>query len=421
MNEDGKMIEIKDFHQYTKKELYSSISVPSAVNGYSCAVGYMKNWYLSKFKPDYYKSIHIDGKHAFDDFRRFDTDEKIKRMKPALSIIPNIDVNYNRDMIDLHLYGIETYMRRSKYQDAFFKDHEKNLYLGMSAEQLLINFTFRSKLTTKAQQLDLYKYLELSMRIGATQGQYTTVDFNIPYGVILQIAKDAGFTVIGEDIKDIVGFLKYLNMHSQIPIVYKLRTINGRNEFFIRVDSLFAHISCKDIPSIDDGEQEGSIRSNFLIDMQAELKFPTPKFYIYYSENQHNYIDFQDEKSNAIGLYSIKLTDIPKINEKGWNQYLSTEYCDDDISKPLTIDFGELFEKDLRDAIKYCNSIELSSSTFIDFKIFNDQKEQEYNMDWKNLTMHLKNTVIDSTTYIAIYVETNRLYEIIDIINAEKR
>ena len=407
------LVEIKDFNVYTKQELYSSMAIPSTVHSYSNGVEYMKNWFLEKFQ-NYYKSIHVEGKHAFDDFRRFNKDTVLKRDKPALAVIANLSFDYDRDRLDSYPYGINHYLKKSNYEGAFFKDRDKNLFIGMSGEQMQINFTFRSKVSSRAQQLDLYKYMQMAMRVGYTQGEYTSMDFHIPYGIIMQLAEDAGFRIIDNKVVDIIKFIKYLNSHSEIPIMYKLRTINGRNEYFIRIKDVYTHISCQDPLTADDGEREGMISNNFIVELNAVLKIPAPKMYLYYSETKHTHIESTQITEELTGLYSVKIVDVPEINEMGWNQYLTTEYFEENINTLLNIDFNEFFrDHDLGLAIDYCNILKISPSVFLDIKVYNQNTLMEYNIDWETLVLTTTTNPIDKINFISIYVDTNYLYKVL--------
>ena len=64
--------------------LHRNLSTPSTIHGYSLAVEYMKNWFLKQFDDDYFKTVHINGKHVFDDYRRFSKTELLKIEKPAV-------------------------------------------------------------------------------------------------------------------------------------------------------------------------------------------------------------------------------------------------------------------------------------------------------------------------------------------------
>jgi hypothetical protein len=70
-----------------------------------------------------------------------------------------------------------------------------------------MNFTFRIRVNSRSEQLDLYNKMELWFRIGTTQQDNLSADFHIPFDIIFQIAKDANFEVDEEKmiIKEVLG------------------------------------------------------------------------------------------------------------------------------------------------------------------------------------------------------------------------
>lgn len=403
------------------KQLYSSISIPSTVHSYSIAVEYMKQWFMDKFNKDYFKTVHIEGKHVFDDFRANpDITSNLKKLKPSVAIIPQLEFEYNRDTLDLYQFGLKTYSRRSKLESSFFKDKEKNMYLGVSLEQLQMNFNYRIRVSSRAQQVDLYKYIQMACRVGSTQGEYIDIDYHIPYNLMVQVAKDAGFEIKDDKIVNTIDFVSYLNSHSVIPILFKYRTINGKSEFFLRFREVYMYIDCTNSLSADDGEKEGMLHTNFIIDMNVTLKMPTTKMFSYYSLEEHDKIEHvESPDNNGIGLFSIKIPNIPEKNEKGWSEYLSTEYFEEQKKTPLVIEFKELFEgSDIEKLINYTKSIHISPLVFIDFKLFNNGEEIKYNIDWDKMTLTTDRIVISDVTNISVYTDLGYMSK--QIINMEE-
>ena len=134
------------------KSLLKNLCVPSASHAYSVAVEFFKNWILGKFDKGYFKTVYIDGRHLFDEFANINERELIKRGKPAIAIIPTLDIDFNRDGIDVNQYDLNYYARTFNYRDTFFKDLEKDLYIGISLDQLLFQFNVKVKVNTKAKQ-----------------------------------------------------------------------------------------------------------------------------------------------------------------------------------------------------------------------------------------------------------------------------
>lgn len=416
------MKEITNFESFNEDidELYSTLSIPSVAHTYSLGVGYIKQWFLNKFSDNYFKTVHIDGKHVMDDFRKFDLIKSLKTLKPSLAIVPQLMFDYDRFKIDSYPFGIKTYVRKSNLERSFFKDTEKNLYIGLALEQIQINFTFRMRVSTRPQQIDLYKFVQMACRVGYTQGEYVDADIHIPYSIMIQLAKDAGFKIEEDKIVNIVDFVFYLNSHSQIPVLFKLRTINGNAEFFLRMNDLYMHINCPDQMNADDGERQGMLSDNFMVELNVELQLPAPKMYAYYSTQNHDKIQSIESANEGLGVYDIKFEKIPQKNEKGWDVFLTTEYYEEDTNKPIVIDFKQLFSEDneIGKIIKHNYSIMVSPSIFLDFKLYNGNKEIEYDMDWENMILTTKNNPIERITNIVIY--TDLKYMNTQVINTEE-
>lgn len=395
------------------KELYSSVSIPSTVNSYSMGIEYIQKWFLDKFAPNYFKTIYVDERHITDEYKNFDQIKSLKKMKPSLAIIPQFQFDYNRDMLDQSLSGIDTYHRKSKLDRSFFRDKEKNLYLGINMELLQINFTFKVRVSTRAQQLDLYKYMQMAFRIGSTQGEELDMDFHIPYSLMLQVANDSGFSIKDNIIEDPISFTNYLNTNSLIPILYKYRTINGKSEFFIRGKNLYTHISSQEQLSADDGEVENQLKSNYMIEMNIVLKIPAPKLYTYYSIYKHHLINSIESTGSEIGLFNISIPSIPDMNDKGWQDFVYTEWYEKNTGdEPLLIQFGELFKNnDIEKLINHTKDMHISPSIFIDFKLFNNGKEIEYEIDWDKEEIKTIEPVKDEITYINVYTDMKYMNE----------
>lgn len=386
------------------QRLFSNLCIPSTIQAYSLCVEYMKQWFLEKFDSSFFKSVHIDGQHVFDEFRNLTKDEMLRKVKPALAIIPQIDYSFDRDKLDLPMYGLDMYMRLANHKNSFFKDKEKSVYIGITMEMISMTFNYKIKLVSRAQATDVLKYMKMAYRVGVTQGKDVSMDFHIPYKLMINLAQDSGFEVKDNLIVNIIGFLCYLNKNSQIPFLYKLRNVNGNSEFFIRVENLYVHISTPEI-SADDGDREGYLQTNFIVEMQSTVRFPCPKFYNYFSYKEHEELRFTEDDGTT-GAYMINLAIVPNVNSKGWNQFMSTDYIDSDLSKMLVIDFNELIG-DLRTVIDYTKSIFLSPELFIEVKLVNDFKEKACTINWTDMTLTTSDLMTNESSHIVFYVDLN--------------
>lgn len=401
--------QVVDIKNFGKKKMIRSLSIPSSIHSFSVCIEYMKNWFLEKFGKDYFKTVYIDSKHVIDDFRTLSEVQKLKRQKPMVAIVPQLDFAFDREKIDACPFGLEIYAARGEFRNSFFKDEQNDMYLGMGLECNLIKFTYRMRFNTRAQQMDMFKYIKLACRVGFTQGKDNDMDFHIPYGLMLQIASDAGFAIKDNKIVNIIEFMHYLNSHSDMIFLYKFRCINGKDEFFLRVPNLYTHISVTDI-SADDGEREGQLQNNFGIEMEAEVRFPSPQMYAYYSETDHSYISLNEEVPESISVYTLQLGDVPKVNDKGWQEYICTDYEDDNITTPLSINMNDLFAGgNIARVIEYNKSINISSSVFLDIKLYNNGKLINSNIDWNTMILTTEKPVESYMSSLVIYADLDYL------------
>lgn len=404
---------------WDRVKLHESISIPSKVHAYSLAIEYMRNWFLKKFDQfygeDYFKTVYVNGKHVFDDYRRFNRARLTKVEKPALAIVPEVEYDYNREFLDLRYGGLDVMTRRTRYfQDPFIQDYENNFFLRMKLEALKMNFTFRVRVSSKAQQIDKANWMKFAFRVGSTQKEFVDYDFHLPYEAMLNMAYHAGFEIAYPEnetgqakVKNISGFLRYLNAHSLHPITYKLRTINGRSEFFVKTKQI-THIDNTQTLSLDTGEREGQLDNNFHIDMNCTLTLPVPQEYIYYSSDTLE--QRLRDKESTTGLYTFRQLSPPTKDEHGWREYVTTEYVDEECHMD-SIDISELIGgSDLYKVIQYTLKTLVSPYIFVNVKLFNNQYEKKIKVDWEKLLIIPESPIFYSEwSQIAIYVDLDYL------------
>lgn len=400
-----------------KPFLYSNLSIPSYIHGYALGIEYMKKWFLEKFPANYFKYVHINGKHLFDDLKQFNNQNIVKE-NPILVITPTVETDWDNDNLDLYLAGRDLFLKRSDYQRSFFQDTEKKLYLAFQTQQLKMNFNFRIRLNSKAQQMDVYKNMELAMRIGATQSKYTIADFVIPRDILLNIAKANGFEIKNNEITKPTSFLKYLNTHSQIPISYKLRTINNRLEYFMQLDNLYTHITCANKLSLDDGESIGKLFTNYVIDFECSLKIPVPHFFVYYNEKPLE-CNLNLEKG-GLGIYSLKQFFIPDLDNNKWYLMINTDYkCEAGEGE---IDLTPLFKgTDLEKMINNSLSKFISPLSFLNIEI-HEEKAGEYpiknsKIDFNTMKITFEPYKDETVIYIGVYANKEYINEIMYVEN----
>lgn len=422
-----------------KPILYTSLYIPSWVNGYSIGMEFIYNYFLSRFPKDFFRTIHIAGKSSFDDFRRFEYGNIEKRENPACVIQSSIQYDFNDNDLDVNMLGINKYLKRSTWQRSFFKDPVHKLYISFEMELMLINFTIRTRYDTRSQQLDAYNRMRKLFRIGFTETIDTDMDIHIPYELMVQLAIVAGFDVDNENnaILDPWNFTKYLNSYSQMPILYKLRYVNGKYEFFVRMRNLPIHLNMTQPLEADDGEASGQTMTNFNIEMQVAMRLPIPKIFVFYNEGKWvNKV--MVEPNDGITVYSMRVYDIPEANYKGWPMYGHSNYVSDEDEEIVKeIDISELFiapvdikvNTSLNDIINDSLDQFISPDAFVDVALYTNDLSVNNNgrlpikMEWTkdSKKIILPENTINSYFYIAVYID--RLYlnsKITQINNATK-
>ena len=392
-------------------KMESSICVPSAVQAYSIGIQYVKDWLLKKFEPDYFKTVFINGRHITNDFMKFNSYKLIKRENPAVAITPNPDLDYDRNMQDVYMGDSDMLIRKFNHQQCFFNDYDNNIFLGLGVREQQIVFSIRFRVETRAQQIDLYRNLEMKCRIGFTHKDFISCDFHIPNAIITNIAKHAGFKLDENDkVIDTIDFVHYLNSHSNMPFTYKLRRVNGNREYFIRPNNVYVHLDTQDKLSYDDGNREGQLDNHFNIEMSMTMRMWVPSYYIYTSSKPiYKVIPTLDEMA-GIGLTTFKVFDIPDTDENGWNIYFKDNYELDSVevdNNMADVPLNDIFTKpDISRCIKDSIAMGISPSRFKDIKIYDFFEDSAYELDWKNMRLKVYNLKDLRLLKFAIYVDT---------------
>lgn len=412
----GKMRELslKDIYTRQQPRIYrSSLILPSQYQSYAICTEFAKEWFLEKFANNFFNSIFVEGKHSFDEFRKFSSiDEKLKRINPILAIVPAIDVAHNRNWVD-STPEMPMLLRRSRFDGTFFNDVKacNSLHLQVIFQTILMNFTYKMRVNTRAEQLDLFNFIKIKHRAGYSETRELALDVHVPKEIIAQIACDNGFKVDSQlNVDKPLNLLKYLNAHSYIPFVYKLRYSNGNNEFFIKVPNCVAHIK-SELPNIDEGERQNTITTNYTIEFNVEIEMTAPYAFTYFSQCEQKYLNITGKEVNVdcgISVLRAVKTDIPQYDEHIWKLLLTTEYLveEEDIGTEISIDLNGLFAgTDLEKIINHTKSIGINPSIFINIKLFNNGLERCFTLDWKTLTCKITGPIDNITTVIALYCD----------------
>lgn len=399
--------------------LNRSLALPSYVHGYSLAIEFMKNWFVKKFDtmmyPDYFKCIHVNGKHVLDDWKHFNN-YNIKREKPMLAIVPTVDYEYDKEGVNLYLADQDMYLRRTQYQQAFLKDWENQVFLSMEMRDMRMTFGYKIRVNSRAEQQDLFNKMEIWFRIGATHRGELSADLQVPYDIMLVIARDLNFDIDEKNhrIMEPTKFIAYLNTHSDLPFIFKMRAINQKAEFFVRVRNLPYHINTTQKLQLDDGERLGKLDTNYHIEMQATLTIAVPHFFAYFSAKPIPQKIMVGKKPH-IGIYSINTYEIPPENYLGWRLFAQTSYLCEQGEDHINI--KEIFNGDNNVSLIMKYSIEqgINPSTFTQVIVLHSDDiavKVPFRMDFEEMCILLDEPMCgEEVLNIAIYIDLGYINE----------
>lgn len=402
----------------TPRMMRSSVLLPSQYQAYSVCVEFAKEWFVEKFDEHFFNSIYVDGTHSFDEFRKFsDIDSKLKHTNPLLAIVPTIDVTRNRDWID-SMPEMPTLLRRSRMEGTFFNDNRdgRGLHLQLIFKTISMNFVFKIRVDTRAEQLDMIEHIKLAHRAGYSETRDLDLDIHVPGAIISQIAFDNNFVMddMGHPLSP-VDMLAYLNSYSVLSFLYKLRCSTGNKEYFVKVPNCVAHLK-SEIPSFDDGDRQDMLTTNYTIDFPVEIEMTAPYCYTYFSQHEQQYFASKpaDPADAIITLVKAQRTDFPSEDENHWQLQTKTEYevDDEDLNKPLDIDMYEFFRgSEIQQIIDYNLKAGLSPGIFLNFIFINNNIRRDYTIDWETLKVHIESGIVKNATAIGVYYNMKYINE----------
>ena len=160
----------------------------------------------------------------------------------------------------------------------------------------------------------------------------------------------------------------------------------------------------------DDGDRPNHLASDFVVEMNMEVKFPAPIYYAYCTNNLE--LDPPDciEDANTPYTFMIntfKWEAIPPVNEKGWLLYVKdiNGYEEDNLDKPLEIDFTEYFEGELAILIRSHIARYISPSLLMDLKIYNEYTPMKGTMNWDKLVWTSEKNPTNGISSIILYMD----------------
>ena len=102
-----------------------------------------------------------------------------------------------------------------------------------------------------------------------------------------------------------------------------------------------------EMPSMDDGERQNAVSTNYTIDFNIEVEMSAPYAFTYFSQCEQKYLNIDKlvDTDGCISVLRAIKTEIPQFDEHIWNLMVTTEYLieESDLNKEMEIDLDGFF------------------------------------------------------------------------------
>ena len=398
-------IEQKDDRTYVS--LMGSIS-----HTYGNALAFIQNWIINLFPKDLFKTIHVNSKIAHRQLKST-PHEFLKKTKPMIVFRPRIAMHDE----DRFLKGTQLTERQTDLYNKwgltnlqpFFNDPKNNLSIKYQLNRTVMYVDVILVFSTLMQQLNYYHYIENSVRINHPFFLSTCLESYIPQEM-LKIVSDCVNIPLYDENGSTKEFLTYMNQNSCYPITYKLQGSSKSREFYryypVNIDTTITDLER------DEGEKSGNVMNQFQISFTVKMEFNSTGFYYIFGENIYDLkLPIVDGgSSDIIPVFTDVLLHDDLNLKPGWSLYNRASYRFDKDDDNY-VNFDEMLNSSIRDAIKYHLDNGITVYDFIDVMIRKQgemlRMEADYTIDWEKKEILFKdvNSYYTYSIVICINIE----------------
>lgn len=256
-------------------------SVASASTMISSVAGEARDYIVSKFPENYFRSVFIDTSDAIAQQNKNDhfNNTLNKIAYPSISITPEISLDDPIGGMEksMHLSSPNLYLRRD--MDRSYKklliDADNEFAIYYTSDYITTNFLFKIATNSYVQNVDMAYYLK--SRFQKDFFQYLNkkeIQTEIPKSFIKLIAEVKGWDMNNTEDMDNLRLYLIGVSKSNNSILKKVNQATGKECFFINEENnfltLFADLDCP--PSvIRDGQTEGEYQITFRFQVSTWL------------------------------------------------------------------------------------------------------------------------------------------------------
>jgi hypothetical protein len=411
-------------------------TVASASTLISSLTGEIREYILSRFPKDFFKSIYIDTAETIQAQNRNDKYNRSlnKLPYPTMGITPEITIDSPIEGMEKspHLSSPNLYLRKD--MKSFYKrillDPQRKYSLYYTSDYVTINYNFKITTNKFVQNADLVMFLKSRFQQGFFQflnGKY--INTEIPKTYIKIISDIMGYNL--DDTEDMIDMELYLMATgTQDDIVKrKINLMTGKTGFFVNEKSnLLTLFTDLEAPGsiIRDSMSEGEYTISFRVQVSAWL----PNSFILSMDKSkfleldrgmiesalNNKASEQDE-----GFYSLSISDVLLNRKESANfqmsdgssaifQEIHHMVFTYDISTIMSVvDLTDYMKEDLKQIHAYMLSKNMLISDLMRVTMFNrggELTQDDVVIDYDNLLVTIK---LQSAQDVSLSIYVNRL------------
>lgn len=404
-------IDLRMIEEKKKEDRYISL-MPSISHTFGNALAFLQNYILKLFPDDMFKTVHVHSKMAHRQLKSVNK-EFLKKSKPMIIFRPRIagreEERFLKNTAFIERQTDKYYSWGLTNLQPFFNDSDINTSIKYQLNRSVMYVDVIVILSTLMQQMDYRHYLENAVRWEHPFGVQTCLEGYLSQE-LLKILSDLCHIPLYDEKGSTREFLSYMNGHSIYPVTYKMQGSSAQKEFFryypVRVELNFMDLNT------DEGEQAGSIMSQYQITFSVRMEFNTNGFYYLFNENVYDLKLkplIHPEDSNLIPVFTDILLEEDLHLAPGWRLYNRAGLMLEDPNDK--INFDSMLNESIRACIKYHLDNGLPLFDLIDIKIRKQgvliRRGEEYDLDWNKteIQFHKQDTFHTYTILVCINLE----------------
>jgi hypothetical protein len=388
------------------------MAAASLAHTYGNIATFANSWLMSLFPTNYFKTNYINSTIAYRDFATFNNNRKefIKKQKPMLLMRPRIEIDtldelpINQTYLAQRIYDVNNDDIETGNLQNFFFDRDNKRQIQFLLNALRIVFDVSIVVETQMEQINIVHYFKNRVRQNYDMAMPVGLESYISRDIMWLLAKDAGFEDVFTTSKEnrIGEFLTYVNNNSMYPVTLKYKNASGRHEFF-RYHHSYVNMAITGL-SIDDPSKKNQVADECLINFTLRCDFNTAGLYVYLSNNDTVFEEFEKEGIIRDTLDEQRLIPILTPQQyytnstlpNGWHIYTTPAFDIDTNERPYPLDFSVLLNTSLNEAISYHRKHGIPLTTFMNIDILKngrtmERERKEYRIDWDKLTVYIYN------------------------------